>query len=153
MSGNINDTDVYKLKDEITNFAYDLVEMIKGGENPVDNKFLLENKYSYLHKTSKTLFDFILNKYASGNVNVEVMNKTITYMLNSIVSIQNGEISKTKASEQVGSMLADEYIPEYIRDRENEKKISESNYLEQVETENDNNDNTINDSSKKINEV
>lgn len=153
MSGNINDTDVYKLKDEITNFAYDLVEMIKGGENPVDNKFLLENKYSYLHKTSKTLFDFILNKYASGNVNVEFMNKTITYMLNSIVSIQRGEISKTKASEKVGSILADEYIPEYIRDRENEKKISESNYLEQVENENDNNDDTVNDSTKKINEV
>lgn len=151
MSSNINNTNVYKLKDEITNFANELVEMIKIGQNPINNKFVLQNKYSYLHNTSKTLFDFILNNYASGNVNVNFMNKTITYMLNSIVSIQKGEISKTKASEQIGSILADEYIPENIRDRENEKKVSESNYIEQLENQDEYN--TTQDSIKKLNEV
>jgi hypothetical protein len=151
MSSNINNTNVYKLKDEITNFANELVEMIKIGQNPINNKFVLQNKYSYLHNTSKTLFDFILNNYASGNVNVNFMNKTITYMLNSILSIQKGEISKTKASEQIGSILADEYIPENIRDRENEKKVSESNYIEQLENQDEYN--TTQDSIKKLNEV
>ena len=67
--------------------------------------------YSYLYKTSRTLFLLILKE---KNVN-DTFKQNIKLMLSSISKIQSNEISQNTASEEIGTVLANEYIPSNLR--------------------------------------
>lgn len=106
MSNNIHDTKVDKIKKQV----YDLIDDIKNGEH---NTEVLEEKYSYLYSTSKTLFNFVYKEVKKPNFNKQQFDRNLEQMLNHIVKIQNDELSQNKASENIGKLLAKQFIPQY----------------------------------------
>lgn len=106
MSNNIHDTKVDKIKKQV----YDLIIDIKGGEN---NSETLESKYSYLFSTSKTLFNFVCKEVKKSNFNQQQFDKNLENMLNHILKIQNDELTQNQASENIGKLLAKQFIPQY----------------------------------------
>lgn len=105
MSNNINDTKVNKIREQVKNLLEDL--------NNGDNKELLEQKYEYLYSTSKTLFEFIIRETAKKNFNKSQFDTNLDFMLNHILKIQNKELSQNDASENVGKLVAKQFIPQY----------------------------------------
>lgn len=101
-------TDVNNIKVQVQDLISDLAN------NNNYDKSLLEAKYNYLYVTSKTLFDFIVKniKEANDKFDMELFNLNLNQMLNYIVKIQNNELTQNDASESVGSLLANQFIPQ-----------------------------------------
>lgn len=106
MSNNIHDTKVDKIKNEVSNIIND----ITNGEKDIEK---LETKYNYLYSTSKTLFNFICKQVKKPEFNKEQFNTNLEQMLNHILKIQREEISQNDASENIGKLLAKQFIPQY----------------------------------------
>jgi hypothetical protein len=112
MSGNINDTDVDLIKQDINSLLKELENIkTKGDETPNDHLYRLEKKYKNLKKTSSKLFDFTIKEFQKPNFNKEQFLKTLNMMLDSILNIQNSKISQYDASVKIGTSLANHYIP------------------------------------------
>lgn len=113
MSGNINDTNVDTITEQVDNLLYDLKSRAEG--EPIDEA-RLQRKYKHLYKTSKTLFNFILKNHKDNNFDKEYFDKTLNLMLGSIRSIQNKSSSVHDESVLVGKHLAQTFIPQYKND-------------------------------------
>ena len=111
MSGNINDTNIPKLKDELDLLLIDINTCIENNENPQDNEHILKKKYKNIANTSSTLFKFILDNYGKQQFNKEYFTNTIKLMFDQIIAIQNAKTSQQDASEKVGSHLATQFFP------------------------------------------
>lgn len=105
MSNNIHDTKVDKIKQQV----YNLIEEYKTNKNIEE----LESKYSYLHSTSKTLFNFVIKESSKPGFNKTLFDRNLTEMLKHIVLIQKDEMSQNTASENIGKLLATQFIPQY----------------------------------------
>ena len=106
MSNNIHDTKVEKIKTQV----YNLMEDIKNGERDTE---LLEGKYSYLFNTSKTLFNLVSKEAKKDNFNKQQFDRNLEQMLKHIVKIQSDELTQNEASENIGKLLANQFIPQY----------------------------------------
>jgi hypothetical protein len=106
MSNNIHDTKVDKIKSQV----YDLINDIKNKDESVE---ILEERYSYLHSTSKTLFNFVIKQVKNPGFNKDQFDKNLEQMLNHILKIQKSELSQHEASENIGKLLAKQFIPQY----------------------------------------
>lgn len=104
MSSNIHDTDVEVVRRESEEMMNDLQNKVSVNE--------CERKYSNLYKTSKTLFDMIVEKSSQRNFNKEEFKLHLSKMLSLISKIQNKQMSQNKASEEIGYVLAKKYIPQ-----------------------------------------
>lgn len=112
MSGNIKDTNVNMIKQEIESLLKDLHNIKeKKEESPNDYLYRLEKKYKYLKHTSSKLFEFTINEFQKQTFNKEQFLKNLNMMLQSISNIQNSKISQYDASVEVGTSLANQYIP------------------------------------------
>lgn len=105
MSENINDTDVVIIKKEVQNMVNDI-------KNNNKDKEVLQEKYKMLFKTSKTLFNRIYTDASMSNFNKDQFYLRLDKMLELIYNIQNSNISQNTASEEIGTILAKEYIPQ-----------------------------------------
>jgi hypothetical protein len=103
MSNPIHNTNVQKIKEEITQLS----EILSIGV--INSETVLQNKFSYLFKTSPTLFKFIMKNHKQ---NKEQFNKNIDTMLNLIFKIQTSEITQHDASAIVGQFIGEQYIPQ-----------------------------------------
>lgn len=113
MSGNIYDTDVDTIKSQINEMISELDNIYKTEKNVHLYEDVLKKKYSQLYTTSKTLFEFILNKFNNKLFDINYFNQTIEKMLNAITDIQKSKITQHDASVNIGYHLAKKYIPEY----------------------------------------
>lgn len=107
MSGNINDTNVPIIKQQVDDFIKDVLE-----NNSIQAP---EEKYNILFKTSKALFDMIhvdIRKQVSSNTfEYDKFMFRLNRFLELVLKIQEKELSQEKASEIVGQDVAQEYIP------------------------------------------
>jgi hypothetical protein len=106
MSNNIHDTKVDKIKTQV----YGLLNDIQNGNNNTEE---LEEKYNYLYSTSKTLFTFVSKEIKKPSFNKQQFDKNLDHMLNHILKIQKDELSQNEASENIGRLLAKQFIPQY----------------------------------------
>jgi hypothetical protein len=112
MSGNINDTNIEIINDQVTNLKNRLNEIKEKGERKEDWEDSLKREFRKLYKTSKTLFNYIYINYNTPTFNEDFFNRTINIMLSKINSIQRSEISQDNASSYIGGILAKKYIPQ-----------------------------------------
>lgn len=112
MSGNINDTDIFEVKKQVTDLIIDIQSIQNKNENLDEWESHLQNKYKKLFKTSKTLFNYILKNYGTEKFDSVFFNNTINMMLSKISSIQLNKISQENASAVIGTHLAEAYIPQ-----------------------------------------
>lgn len=99
-------TKVDTIKLEVQSLILDL-------ENNNDyNTVLLQEKYNYLYITSKTLFNFIIKSSKNDKKDYEQFNLNLNKMLNYIINIQNNELTQNDASEHIGNLLANQFIPQ-----------------------------------------
>jgi uncharacterized protein YutD len=105
MSNNIHNTKVDKIKQQV----YNLLEEYKTNKNTEE----LESKYSYLYSTSKTLFNFVIKESSKSGFNKTLFDNNLTEMLKHIILIQKDEMSQNTASENIGKLLATQFIPQY----------------------------------------
>lgn len=105
MSNNIHDTKVDKIKMQV----YGLVTDIQNGNDTEQ----LKDKYNYLYSTSKTLFTFVSKEIQKPSFNKQQFDKNLEQMLNHILKIQKDELSQNEASENIGKLLAKQFIPQY----------------------------------------
>ncbi len=123
MSGNISDTNVDRIKLDIPNLIQDLqflnqVKLLSN--NTIDHHIpLLQDKYSNLYNTSKTLFNYIVTNIItpSESFNINYFQHTIDMMLNNIKDIQESKISQNKASMKIGTHLAHTYVMPKINEQ------------------------------------
>lgn len=101
---NIHDTRVELIRSEINNFINDLQT-----SNNTDNYY--QEKYSNLYNTSETLFKMVLTEAKKPNFNHWSFFAKLNPMLDLILKIQKSEISQYKASENIGVLLGQEFIP------------------------------------------
>jgi Asp-tRNA(Asn)/Glu-tRNA(Gln) amidotransferase B subunit len=115
-NSDIHKTNVEKIKQDIAELIKELKETdYIYTKTPGDTMFeSLQNKYNYLYKTSKTLFAFIVQEANKTNFSKENFDKKINEILNLILKIQKSELTQNEASEKVGVMLANEYIPAHL---------------------------------------
>jgi len=106
MSNSIHNTKVEQIKTQV----YNLINDIKHGEN---NTETLQSKYNHLYSTSKTLFNFVHKEAQKSSFNQSQFDKNLDNMLRHITKIQKDEISQHEASENIGKMLAKQFIPQY----------------------------------------
>jgi hypothetical protein len=106
MSNNIHNTKVDTIKTQL----YSLINDIKNGEEDTEQ---LEIKYNYLYSTSKTLFNFVCKEVKKSVFDKKQFDTNIEQMLNHILKIQKSEISQNDASENIGKLLAKQFIPQY----------------------------------------
>jgi hypothetical protein len=112
MSGNINDTNVTKLRNLVCEFIEELDEVIKNGESTSDYEHIYKKKYQYILKTSPTLFNLICEQYKSTNFNKTHLLNNLNMMLQAIEKIQGSKITQHDASTSIGEVLAKQYIPQ-----------------------------------------
>jgi DNA polymerase III gamma/tau subunit len=112
MSGNIKDTNVHNIKQDLESLLKELDNIIKKKESPNDYLYNLEKKYKDLKQTSPKLFEFTIKEYQKPTFDKEQFLKNINMMLDTILNIQNSKISQYDASVKVGSSLAYQYIPQ-----------------------------------------
>jgi len=106
MSNNIHNTKVDKIKTQVAGLITD----IKNGQHDTEQ---LEAKYSYLYSTSKTLFTFVCKEVTKTSFNKQQFDRNLEQMLVHIIKIQKDEISQNNASENIGTLLAKQFIPQY----------------------------------------
>lgn len=112
MSGNINDTDIKTIREQVTNLKNRLTEIYEKGEKKEDWEVSLKREFKRLYKTSKTLFNYIYKNFNTPNFNEDFFNKTIDMMLTKVSSIQRSETTQENASNFIGGILAKKYIPQ-----------------------------------------
>ena len=111
MSGNVNDTKIDLIRNNVKNLLNDL----NNTKNVSDEfKQILIEKYQYLYSTSKGLFEFILKEYTKIGFD-KMFYKNLDLMLTQISKIQNSEVTQYKASEVIGTIIGNQYIPEHLR--------------------------------------
>lgn len=110
MSGNINDTDVKKIRTLVNDFIKELDEISERNEY-IDVDFYKE-KYNYIFQTSNSLFKIICDQYISSKFDKNFFFKNLEIMLNAIENIQQNKITQYDASSNIGEMLASHYIPQ-----------------------------------------
>lgn len=126
MSNTIHNTKVTFIKNEVFDLIKELslmryVHKPKRNHNDQDdvNVVYLKNKYKNLSSTSPTLFNLILSEATKNSFDKTAFNNKINEMLDLITNIQSSKISQDDASEKVGVMLANEFIPRHIREPNN----------------------------------
>ena len=107
MSNNIHDTKVDKIKEQVYNLINEL------NNNADTDTEILQEKYNYLYTTSKTLFNFIIKEHNKQGFDKTLFDRNINQMLSHITRIQKDEISQNNASENIGKLLAKQFIPQY----------------------------------------
>jgi len=112
---NIYKTNVDMINNDIQNLILDLKKS-KFIYNKSDNNSttvfnLLSNKYSVLFTTSKTLFTLVLSDVNKVDFDQNSFNLKIKHILDLIIQMQKSKITQNDASENVGRMLAKEFIP------------------------------------------
>lgn len=117
MSGNIQDTNVTAIKKQINDLVNELrLLQTTHGDSISDWRveFLvtLQRKYKQLYSTSNTLFKFIVTNYGTSGFNESFFNQTIDLILDNIVSIQHRQVTQEDASANVGTHLANKFIPQ-----------------------------------------
>lgn len=121
MSGNINDTNILLVKQDVDNLLQELFELKQKKinlKNYLDvNLENLKKKYINLHNTSNTLFKFIISQYDSDRFDKDQFNHTLSILLSNIENIQKSKKSQHDASIEIGSMLANKYIPKNLFDK------------------------------------
>ena len=115
------DTNVNLIKQQ----AYYLIEELLTTQPTSPNQGIeyLENKYSYLFKISPGLFTFITKEALSPNFNLNKFQSKFDIMLKYIKDIQTSKISQNTASEKIGIVIADEYIPKNLYKKEDLKRL------------------------------
>jgi predicted glycosyl hydrolase (DUF1957 family) len=113
MSGNIHDTKVNLLKEQIKALKTDISALRTEGADIDDWVGSTgKKKYKTLFKTSETLFKYIVTNYGTDRCNKQFLDQTLEMMLSKVSSIQNSEMSQEDASAFVGNILAKKYIPQ-----------------------------------------
>lgn len=112
MSGNIQDTNVMKIRSDVYLLLDDLKD--KNVEYIKDNEYLFEKKYKYLISTSNGLYKFIINQHKSSKFNRNLFENNLEMMLTKISKIQNKEESQYDASASVGTSLATQFFPKTL---------------------------------------
>jgi predicted nuclease of predicted toxin-antitoxin system len=107
-----------KLNNEINMLLKELDNILISKDPDVFNwTATLENKYKYLSSSSPTLFKYILKNYGQDKFDKAFFEKTIKLMLLNIENIQNSKITQHDASENVGTHLAHQFIPQLRQDQ------------------------------------
>ncbi len=106
MSDNIHNTKINLVKDQV----YKLIQDIQNGENDIST---FETRYNYLYQTSKTLFNLICKESSKPNFNKQRFDNNLNKMLHHILKIQKDELTQNEASEDIGKLLAKQFIPQY----------------------------------------
>ncbi len=110
-SGNINDTNVQIVQQQVLNFILD----VKNGEFDEEK---CKSKYNILYKTSRSLFDFILKdipkQINNGTFDENAFSTRLNNMLLLVTKIQEGKTDLYKASTNVGGELASEYLKDFM---------------------------------------
>lgn len=112
MSGNIHDTNINLLRKELNELKIDIEKLLIEGDVIANWEETLKRRYKHLSKTSLTLFKYILANYKTEKFNELFFNRTIELMFDKINSIQRSEISQYDASGEIGTVIAEEYIPQ-----------------------------------------
>lgn len=112
MSGNIHDTNVTKLKDEVNNLLAELDEIIARRVNIINYENTLKHKYKYISQTSDNLWKLIISQYTNSNFDKTNFLKNLEMMLSAISDIQVSKITQHDASQNVGETLASQFIPQ-----------------------------------------
>jgi hypothetical protein len=112
MSGNIQDTDVNRLKDDINKLLIELDDIITKGDTIKYHEDTLKRKYKYIVKTSENLWKLIIDQYGNSSFNKTLFLTNLGMMLSSILDIQAGKITQHNASQNVGETLASQFIPQ-----------------------------------------
>lgn len=112
MSGNIKDTEIGTVRQEVFDLITEIKRLKESGEDLTEWTSTLQNRHKYLYKTSKTLFDYIVNNYLKESFDDVFFNQTLNMMLSQIAKIQNKNISQEDASASVGTHLAEAYVPQ-----------------------------------------
>lgn len=112
MSGNINDTNVKLLRDQVNALLEDLDDIIAKGDNISNHEDTLKNKYKYIVKTSDNLWKLIISQYTNSTFDKTVFMKNLEMMLSAISDIQGLKITQHDASQNVGETLASQFIPQ-----------------------------------------
>jgi hypothetical protein len=100
----INNTNVDKIKRDVDNMLNDIYN-----GNTED---ILQEKYNYLFTTSRTLFKFIIRECNKNNFKKDQFDNNLKFMLNNILKIQKNELTQNDASENVGKLVAKQFIPQ-----------------------------------------
>lgn len=112
MSGNVKDTNVHKVRSDVAKLTEELNDLRNRNEDIMSWSDTLSRKYRYLVKTSKTLFNYIIKEYAKDAFDLVFFNRTLEMMLAHITQIQQSDISQHDASVNIGSHLANTFIPQ-----------------------------------------
>lgn len=107
MSNNIFDTNVDKIRTEVRSMIDNI------GLSTNADVVYLSGKYPHLHETSKTLFNHIIKESQKQNFDKTTLFNKLEPMLKQISKIQKNELTQNDASENIGILLAKEYIPQY----------------------------------------
>ena len=101
----INTVQIYN---EVNNMILDM-------KNNCNESEYLQSKYKYLFESSNTLFNFVFNQYNSvtNPFQEDEFKKQLTKMLDYVIQVQTNKLNQNDASEKVGKMLANHYIPYY----------------------------------------
>jgi hypothetical protein len=100
------DTNVDKVKSEVYSLLNEL-------QTCTVEKEELEQKYNYLFNISKTLFNLVIQESKNPNFNKTSFDKNLSHMLDNILKIQQNQITQHNASEDIGKLLAKQFIPQY----------------------------------------
>jgi hypothetical protein len=138
MSGNIHDTNVDLIKTEINNLILDLNNYSKSARNISIYEKSLQNKYKYLFTTSNTLFTMIFNAFKNNKFDQDYFNIIINKMLGQILNIQNKNISQYDASVNIGTDLAQKYIPQLKESLNKITEVEENNPKKYEDNDNKN---------------
>mgnify|MGYP003348932768 CR=1 FL=1 len=112
MSGNINDTKIDIIKENVDKLINDLDDIVKNGENVSDYEYTLKKRYKVLEKTSPALFNLIFKEYNTSNFDKNKLQSILNMMLQNIRKIQNSNITQHDASVNIGEHLAQTFIPQ-----------------------------------------
>ncbi len=112
MSGNIHDTNVTKLKDEVNKLLTELDEIIARRDNILNYEDTLKRKYKYISDISDNLWKLIITQYTNSTFNKTIFLNNLEMMLSAISNIQQSKITQHNASENIGETLASQFIPQ-----------------------------------------
>ena len=112
MSGNIHDTNVNKLKNDIDKLLLDLDDIVERGDFIADYEDTLKNKYTYIVNTSENLWKLRIGQYSNLTFDKTIFLKNLEMMLAAISDIQTRKITQHDASQNIGENLASQFIPQ-----------------------------------------
>jgi hypothetical protein len=112
MSGNIQDTNVNQIKEQVHQLQQEIQTIYSQGDNPADREDALARKYKQLSTTSNSLFKFIVANYGTTRFDQIFFDQTLDMMLSKIAEIQQSKTSQHDASQNIGQHLASSFIPQ-----------------------------------------